>query len=418
MTSLERIPCERSVSTSQKSRLQQLLLGKRLTGRSTGARAAKFVWCPSVFGARPVNSIVRCSNPGGGYRSTIERAQDGSTGWANLALHTAGGERHGCLYHWSTAVGTSGDGLGRGISPEDGRPDRQTRWQGGDRGQRPAGPDGPGRGGEAAPLRRRLGVPVARACPSLSQRPGLRAAATGAPGQHCHGGLCRRARVSPSRRGRLASVLRHVVGCPPGMTSLLLHTTRDGGSQRMRIPREQFRSLSLEVHGILSDVPLHDVTAVDLPGGGAGRTILDVRAPLARENVRAANPMVRGLFALRALLGRLFGWDSDMYIHQETSSIHRLSSDIKRRSALTPGALDGPFRVLYVLERESLAEVRNATVHAFLASVLTETPCGYGRTRRCSRRRPRFWFVGIHCLAARPPLLSSFVRQRGQRDQE
>ncbi len=145
----------------------------------------------------------------------------------------------------------------------------------------------------------------------------------------------------------------------------------------MRVPREQFQSLNLEVHGILSDVPLHDVTAVDLPGGGAGRTISDVRALLARQNVQAANPIVRGLFALRALLGRLFGWDAERHTPQETSSIHRLSSAIKRRSALPPGALDGPFRVLYVLERESLAEVRNATVHAFLASVLTETPCGY-----------------------------------------
>jgi hypothetical protein len=59
---------------------------------------------------------------------------------------------------------------------------------------------------------------------------------------------------------------------------------------------------------------------------------------------------VRGLFALRALLGRLCGWDADMYMHQETSSLHRLSSDITRRSALPPGTLDGPFRVLYVLE--------------------------------------------------------------------
>jgi Protein of unknown function (DUF2867) len=94
----------------------------------------------------------------------------------------------------------------------------------------------------------------------------------------------------------------------------------------MRVPREQFQSLSLEVDGILSDVPFHDVTAVDLPGGGTGRTISDVRALLARENVRAANPIVRGLFALRALLGRLFGWDPDMHTHLETSSIHRLSS--------------------------------------------------------------------------------------------
>src|SRR5262249_42466544 len=137
-------------------------------------------------------------------------------------------------------------------------------------------------------------------------------------------------------------------GCPPGMTSILLHTTRDGGSHRMRVPREQFRSLSLEVHDILSDVPLHDVTAVGLPGGGCGRTIADVRALMARENVRAVTPIVRGLFALRALLGRLFGWDAERHTHQETSSLQRLSSDVKRRSALPPGALDGPFRVLYV----------------------------------------------------------------------
>ncbi len=167
----------------------------------------------------------------------------------------------------------------------------------------------------------------------------------------------------------------------------------------MRVPREQFRSLSLEVHGILSDVPLHDVTAADLPGGGAGRTIADVRSLLARENVRAANPLVRGLFALRALLGRLFGWDAERHTHQETSSLHRLSSDIKHRSALPPGALDGPFRILYVLERESLAEVRNATVHAFLASVLTETPFGYRL----------YWAVYVQPVSRLTPLYMALI---------
>jgi hypothetical protein len=92
-------------------------------------------------------------------------------------------------------------------------------------------------GRRSPPLRRRLGVPGARARPSLSQRPGLCAAETVALGQHCHGGPCRRARVSTSRHGRCASVLRPAVGCPPGMMSLLLHTTRDGRSQRMRVPR-------------------------------------------------------------------------------------------------------------------------------------------------------------------------------------
>ena len=87
----------------------------------------------------------------------------------------------------------------------------------------------------------------------------------------------------------------------------------------MRVPREQLRSLSLAVHGLLRDVPLHDVTVVDLPGGGAGRMMADVRALMAREHVRAANPLVQGLFALRALLGRLSGWDAARHTHPETS---------------------------------------------------------------------------------------------------
>jgi hypothetical protein len=145
----------------------------------------------------------------------------------------------------------------------------------------------------------------------------------------------------------------------------------------MRVPQEQFRGLDLEVHAILSDVQLRDVTAVDLPAGGAGRTISDMRALMARGKWMAANPAVRFLVALRLLLGRLFRWDSTSHAHPETSYLHRLSSDIKRRSVLAPGSPDGLFRLLYVLERESLAEIRNATVHAFLSSVLIETPLGY-----------------------------------------
>jgi len=145
----------------------------------------------------------------------------------------------------------------------------------------------------------------------------------------------------------------------------------------MRVPREQFRGLDLEVHAVLSDVPLRDVTAVDLPAGGAGRTISDVRALMARGKWMAANPGVRFLFALRLLLGRLFRWDPDIRTHEDTSYLRRVSSDIKRRSVLAPGSQEGLFRLLYVLERESLAELRNATAHAFLSSVLIESPLGY-----------------------------------------
>jgi hypothetical protein len=170
----------------------------------------------------------------------------------------------------------------------------------------------------------------------------------------------------------------------------------------MRVPRKEFRSLGLEVHGILSDVPLHDVSAIDLPGGGAGRTISDVRSLIAGENLRALNPAVRILVALRVRVGRVFGWDSDIHTihkHQDTSYIHRLRGDLKRRSALAPGSPDGRLQLLYVLERESLAEFRNATVHALFALALTETLVGYRL----------YWGVYVQPVARLTPLYMALI---------
>src|SRR5262245_20142884 len=39
-----------------------------------------------------------------------------------------------------------------------------------------------------------------------------------------------------------------------------------------------------------------------------------------------------------------------------------------------------------------------------------------GRTSRCSRRPPRCWFVRVHCLCERLPLLSGVVRRRTDDD--
>jgi hypothetical protein len=35
----------------------------------------------------------------------------------------------------------------------------------------------------------------------------------------------------------------------------------------MRVGAAEFRALPLETHALLEDVPLEDVTAIDLPGG-------------------------------------------------------------------------------------------------------------------------------------------------------
>ena len=57
--------------------------------------------------------------------------------------------------------------------------------------------------------------------------------------------------------------------------------------------------------------------------------------------------------------------------------VHRLTEADRVQSRVPPGTRDGRFRVLYVLPHEALSEIRNATVHGFLALVLTPRERGY-----------------------------------------
>jgi hypothetical protein len=148
------------------------------------------------------------------------------------------------------------------------------------------------------------------------------------------------------------------------------------GSPRRVTPAE-YRALPLEAHAVLEGVPLQDVTAIDLPGGGGGRTIADVRALLPPGGLLAANPLARALFGLRLWLGRLFGWDNPRHDRAEASYLARVSESLRARSEAPPGTMEGGFRLLYLLGQESLSEIRNATVHAFLCAALREQPDGY-----------------------------------------
>jgi len=145
---------------------------------------------------------------------------------------------------------------------------------------------------------------------------------------------------------------------------------------RLRVPRAQFLALELEAHALLADVPLRDVTAIDLPGGGDARTVAEVQA-LLRDTRASPGVVVRALFGARYLLGRAFGWDSEAHARARPSFLDRLSDDLKARSLVPPGTAQGPFTTLYVLEREWLAEARNATVHAFLCAALEKRASGY-----------------------------------------
>jgi len=145
----------------------------------------------------------------------------------------------------------------------------------------------------------------------------------------------------------------------------------------MRAKPADFQKLNLRCHALLSDVPLHDVWAIPLIGGGAGRSVQDARAILFGDRRPSSNFAVRGLFALRFALGRAFGWDDERHDPPGVSYIHRLAEADRLLSQVPPGTREGPFRVLYVLGDEALSELRNATAHAFLALALRPSRAGY-----------------------------------------
>jgi hypothetical protein len=155
------------------------------------------------------------------------------------------------------------------------------------------------------------------------------------------------------------------------------------------------------VHAVLQDVPLHDVWVVELPGGGPGRTLADVRATTGADDELAPNPVVAALFRIRFVLGRLAGWDAPSEGHAAESYVHRLPPALAAASEVPPGTPDGPFRTLYRLERESVSEARNATVHGFLATALVPAGDGY-RLFWAVYVRPVSWLTAPYMAAIDP----------------
>ena len=141
----------------------------------------------------------------------------------------------------------------------------------------------------------------------------------------------------------------------------------------MRAAPAEFLALDLEAHALLRDTPLRDVSIVDLPGGGSGRTITDARRLLSKG--RQQYPLhVRALGGLRRFLGQIFGWDGE---NPEPSYASRLSDDQRARSLSPSGSVDGPLRLVYEFPNESVSEARNATVHAFVCMTLQPRATGY-----------------------------------------
>jgi len=141
----------------------------------------------------------------------------------------------------------------------------------------------------------------------------------------------------------------------------------------VRVPPAEYLSLPLRAHALLHDVPIYDVSTVDLPGGGAGRTIADVRA---LEKAAAPSAVATVLYGVRHSLGRVFGWDRRP-MRPDESLLPRLSERDRSGSVVAPGTPQGSFLVLYQFAREALAETRNATVHGWVCTALAPLETGY-----------------------------------------
>ena len=165
----------------------------------------------------------------------------------------------------------------------------------------------------------------------------------------------------------------------------------------MRVDPAEYRRLDLRAHELLRDVRLHDVTVVDLPGGGADRRLADVRA---LDAAAPPSPIVKALFGLRRGLGRAFDWDQTP-MRAEESLASRLSDCDRLASEVAPGTPAGPFLVVYQFPREALLETRNATVHGFVCMALAPTAAGY-RLYWGVYVRPVSWITRPYLMAIEP----------------
>jgi hypothetical protein len=141
----------------------------------------------------------------------------------------------------------------------------------------------------------------------------------------------------------------------------------------MRAPPAEYLGLRLRAHELLHDVPLYDVSVVDLPGGGVGRSVADIRA---LDSTAAPSRIANVLYGVRRFLGRVFGWDRAQ-MRPEESLLSRMSERDRRDSEITPGTPVGQFLLLYQFPNEALSETRNAAVHGFVCTALARTATGY-----------------------------------------
>jgi hypothetical protein len=134
----------------------------------------------------------------------------------------------------------------------------------------------------------------------------------------------------------------------------------------MQLPGSAHTSRPWRIHEIAGDFALEDVWALPTPGGPDDFHIL-VDGFASSDPSQSASLPVRILFALRWMLGELFGWDdADSGIGSRVPTLRdRLPDDLLE--AGTGPSFEGlPFEPLYLLHDEWAAEIANRTMQGVL----------------------------------------------------
>ena len=160
---------------------------------------------------------------------------------------------------------------------------------------------------------------------------------------------------------------------------------------------DEYLRLNLRAHDLLRDIPLYDVSIVDLPGGGVGRRVADIGA---LESAAAPSRVANAIYGLRHVLGRVFGWDR-VQIRPEDSLLSRLSAHDRRESEIAPGTPVYSFLMLYQFRGEALREIRNAAVHGWICTALARTESGY-RLYWAIYVLPVSWLTRPYLIAIEP----------------
>ncbi|MGD8700606.1 MAG: DUF2867 domain-containing protein [Gemmatimonadales bacterium] len=134
-----------------------------------------------------------------------------------------------------------------------------------------------------------------------------------------------------------------------------------------------YLSLNLRVHTLLADIPLHDVWVADLPGGGTGRTLVDVHAAMAGGVTGDETVALAAAVTTYMLAARVLGLASEECFDTLSPARRRLTEADRARSLYQLGE----HGFVYYFEREALLEIQTCTVRAYYAFALAPGESGY-----------------------------------------